>query len=138
MAHVGLISCVKTKRSKAAQAKELYNSALFSKSRKFVERRCDPWFILSAKYGLVEPIEVIEPYEETLNKKSRRERHEWANRVWTVLRQRLSPDDRVTILAGIPYREVLVPLITAYGCQVDIPMEDLVFGRQLRWLNENE
>lgn len=135
MAHIGLISCVSKKHPGAAQAKDLYDSALFAKSRAFVERRCDSWFVLSAKYGLVESADVIEPYEETLNAKSRRERDQWADRVWAVLRQRLRPDDRITILAGERYRESLVPLIAEYGCHVDVPMQGLGIGRQLQWLS---
>ena len=135
MAHVGLISCVGKKRPNAAEAKELYDSALFAKSRKFVEQRCDSWFILSAKYGLVDPTHVIEPYEETLNTKSRRERDQWTDRVWATLRHRLRPDDRVTILAGERYRKNLVRLITEYGCHVDVPMKGLGIGRQLQWLS---
>ena len=107
MSHVGLISCVSKKRASAARAKDLYDSALFTKSRGFVEQRCDSWFILSVKYGLVEPNEVLEPYEEALNTKSCVERDEWAERVWASLRQRLRPDDHVTILAGERYRERL-------------------------------
>ena len=135
MAHIGLISCVSKKRSSAAEAKDLYCSSLFAKSRKFVVERCDSWFILSAKYGLVEPADVIEPYEDTLNTKSRRERNEWADRVWAVLRHRLRLDDHVTILAGQRYRESLVPLMTEYGCHVDVPMQGLRIGRQLQWLS---
>jgi len=135
MAHVGLISCVGKKRPTATKAKDLYYSPLFAKSREFVEQSCDSWFILSARYGLVDPTEVIEPYEETLNTKSRRERAEWSARVWDVLRQRLSPSDRVTILAGERYREDLLPRIREYGCQVDVPMQGLGIGRQLQWLS---
>ncbi len=135
MAHIGLISCVGKKRSSAAEAKNLYDSALFAKSREFVEQHCDSWFILSAKHGLVDPAEVIEPYEETLNTKSRRERDDWAEGVWAVLRRRLRRDDYVTVLAGERYRESLVPLIQAYGCHVDIPMQGLGIGRQLQWLS---
>lgn len=135
MTHVGLISCVGKKRSRAAEAKDLYDSALFAKSRKFVEQHCDSWFILSAKYGLVAPAEVIEPYEETLNKKPRRERDVWANGVWALLRRQLSADDRVTILAGERYREHLVPRIKEYGCHVNVPMKGLGIGRQLQWLS---
>lgn len=135
MAHVGLISCVGKKRPTAAAAKDLYDSALFAKSREFVEQRCDSWFILSAKYGLVEPEEIIEPYEETLNTKSRRERDEWADRVWAMIRHRLTPDDQVTILAGQKYREGLVPRMTEYGCHVDVPMRGFGIGRQLQWLS---
>lgn len=135
MAHIGLISCVSKKRPSAAEAKDLYDSALFAKSREFVEQRCESWFILSAKYGLVEPAHVIEPYEETLSTRSRRERDEWADRVWAVLRQRLRPNDQVTILAGERYRESLVPRMTEYGCHVDVPMQGLGIGRQLQWLS---
>ncbi len=135
MSHVGLISCVGKKRPSATQAKDLYDSALFAKSREFVEQRCDSWFILSAKYGLVEPAAVLEPYEETLNTKSRADRDEWAEKVWVSLRQRLKPHDCVTILAGERYRERLLPLIETHGCHVDVPMQGLGIGRQLQWLS---
>jgi len=136
MAHLGLVACVSKKLPYAAEAKELYVSALFTKARKFIEQRCDYWFILSAKYGLLEPTEVVEPYEETLNKKSRRERKEWAEQVWSALRHKLQPGDRVTILAGAKYREFLVTQILDYGCSVEVPMQGLTIGRQLRWLSE--
>ena len=135
MTHIGLVSCVGKKRPSRAEAKDLYDSALFAKSRAFVEQRCDSWFILSAKYGLVEPAEVIEPYEETLNTKSRRERNEWADGIWAALGPRLMPDDHVTILAGERYRESLVPRLTQYGCHVNVPMRGLGIGRQLQWLS---
>lgn len=135
MAHVGLISCVSKKQPGSAPARELYSSPLFLKSREFVERTCDSWFVLSAKYGLVEPESIIDPYEETLNAKSRAERIEWTNEVWTSLRQRLNANDRVTVLAGSRYREFLIPLINVNGHHVDVPMRGLGIGSQLQWLN---
>jgi hypothetical protein len=135
MAHVGVVQCVKTKRRNAMEARDLYASPWFVKARRFVEERCDRWFILSAKYGLVEPTAVIEPYEETLNTKSRAERREWARKVWAPLRERLKPDDRVTILAGKKYREDLLPLIEVHGCRADIPMQKLRYVQQVQWLS---
>lgn len=135
MANIGLISCVSKKLSKLTEAKNLYVSPLFAKSRIFVEQHCDSWFILSAKYGLIEPTDVIAPYEETLNTKSRHEKDEWARRVWVNLRQHLNPDDHVTILAGENYRKNLVPLILNHGSHVDVPMQGLGIGRQLQWLS---
>lgn len=134
MSIVGLISCVGKKRSEEAKAEGLYTSPLFTKSRKYVEQRCDKWFILSAKHGLLETDDIIAPYEETLNTKSRDERQIWAHDVWERLQRRLRPSDHVVILAGQRYREYLVPLIAAYGCQVNVPMEGLGIGRQLQWL----
>lgn len=131
MPHIGLISCVGAKRPCAAQARDLYTSTWFSKSREFVEQQCDTWFILSAKYGLVKPTDIIEPYEEALSKKPVRQRQEWARRVWAALRPSLNHNDRVTILAGEKYRDHLVPLIEQHGCKIDVPMRGLGIGRQL-------
>ena len=134
MTHICLVSCASKKLSHPAEARDLYVSSLFAKSRGFSERYCDLWFILSAKYGLVEPTQIIQPYEETLNTKSRRARNEWAELVWASLRPKLKPGDRVTVLAGAKYREALVPRIQEYGSHVDVPMTGLGIGRQLQWL----
>ena len=60
---IGLVGCVKKKGPVAAPAEELYVSPLFVGRRRFVESTCDRWFILSALHGLVDPHEVIEPYD---------------------------------------------------------------------------
>lgn len=78
---------------------------------------------------------MIEPYEETLNTKSRAERREWAEEVWAGLCERLKMDDRVTILAGKRYREDLLLLIEEYGCRVEVPMQNLRIGQQGQWLS---
>ena len=136
MARVGLISCVSRKRPDATEALELYNSALFQKARAFVEKRCDRWYVLSAKYGLVDPHRVIEPYEETLNTKSQLERRVWAQRVWADLRPLICAGDQVIMLAGERYREHLLPELASHGCVVEVPMTGLGIGRQLQWLTQ--
>jgi len=136
MAIVGLISCASRKRADATEARNLYSSPLFMKAREYVESRCDTWYILSAKHGLVSPAQVIDPYEETLNTKSRAELDKWAQKVWADLSRRLKSVDHVIILAGKRYREFLVPLATNHGCAVKVPMEGLSIGRQLQWLSK--
>jgi hypothetical protein len=131
---VGLISCVSKKHAHASEARDLYASPLFAKSREYVELNCDKWFILSAKYGLVAPGDVIDPYEETLNEKPVSERRTWANKLWAQLGPRLCPGDRVVVLAGERYREFLLPMITQHGCIVESPMQGLGIGRKLQWL----
>lgn len=137
MASIGLVSCVGQKRNSPSSAKTLYTSALFAKMRRYIESNCERWFILSAKYGLLSPDEIIAPYEETLKSKSRIERMEWADNVWLNLGNILSPNDKVLILAGDKYREYLVPKIRERGCLVEIPLEGLGIGRQLKWLVDN-
>jgi hypothetical protein len=135
MATVGLLSCASRKRSEPCKASELYDSSLFRKAREFVQKHCDCWYILSAKYGLVEPARVIGPYQETLNAKSRSERQSWAQKVLAELRPRLRAGDRVIVLAGQRYREFLVSALLQHGCDVQVPLEGMRIGRQLQWLS---
>src|SRR5437879_2590214 len=62
MQRVGLVGCVKSKRSVPTAAADLYTSTLFVGRRRWVEASCERWFILSAKHGVVPPDELIEPY----------------------------------------------------------------------------
>ena len=131
-----LVSCVKTKRSKPSRAEDLYTSALFKKASTYAKRVGDAWYILSAKYGLVTPEQVIAPYELTLNKMSVYDRQYWAKRVVAELKLVLEPGDRVVFLAGVRYRENLLRPIRRLGCTIEIPMEGLAFGQQLQWLGD--
>src|SRR5438093_12106 len=54
-ADVILLGCVKTKRDGWHRAKDLYVSTLFDGRRRYAEQSGRPWFILSAKLGLVKP-----------------------------------------------------------------------------------
>jgi hypothetical protein len=44
----------------------MYTSTLFRGRIEAVESTCDTWFVLSAKHGLLDPSEVIEPYDVAL------------------------------------------------------------------------
>lgn len=99
-------------------------------------RVADKWYILSAKHGLVALDTVIEPYDETLNRMPAAARRAWARRVLTDLGRVLQPGDHVLILAGKKYRENLISPIQQMGCSVEIPMEGLGIGKQLRWLKQ--
>ena len=62
-----LVSCVAKKAPHPAPAKDLYRSRWFVLAREWVERERLPWYILSAKHGLVHPDTSVAPYDETLN-----------------------------------------------------------------------
>lgn len=130
---VVLVACVSLKSDTAQKAKELYLSNWFKKARVYAEANGDEWFILSARYGLVEPENVIEPYNESLNGKRRAEREAWAERVASSLRRRIPPGSRIIILAGINYRRDLVPLLEDFY-SIEIPMVGLGIGSQLAYL----
>jgi hypothetical protein len=127
-----LISCVKSKLSHPAKAKDLYTSTLFKSNMQYARQlEPDGIYILSAKYGLLELEREIAPYEMTLNTMSERAKRAWAQQVLEALR--LKADLRADLfifLAGQNYRKYLVP----YLAHVEVPLEGLAFGQQLREL----
>ncbi len=136
MTRIALVSCVKRKRSTTSAAQDLYTSDLFSGMRRYAERQADRWFILSAEHGLLEPERIIDPYEKTLNRMPKNERLAWADQVRLALLPLLHEPSTVLMLAGQRYREFLMPSLQAAGHIVEIPMEGLKLGFQLRWLKE--
>ena len=129
-----LVSCVKTKLSRPAKAKDLYISDWFRKARACVEREGGAWRILSAKYGLVHPEDVIQPYEKTLITMQVTERRTWADNVLKALEHCLGDADAVVFFAGERYREFLEPWLRSRCIGFDVPMRGLSQGRQLAYL----
>ena len=130
------VSCVARKLPRSAPAKDLYDSDFFRKARGLVEAQGWPWFILSAKYGLVHPEEEIAPYEKTLNKMRIVERRDWAGNVLAALEPHLTGVRSIVFLAGMNYREFLAPELRARGIDVHVPMQGMRIGKQLQWLAE--
>ena len=131
---VALVSCVKSKSAAPATARDLYTSPLFRGLRRYAEKNADTWFVLSAQHGLIPPAQVLEPYERTLNRLGKAERLQWATLVQRQLLEVLPLGAEVVILAGVRYRENLVPFLRDRGFSVTIPLEGLSFGKQLQHL----
>ena len=135
---VYLVSCVSKKREQPCAARDLFVSDWFRKVRRFVEASECPWYILSAKHGLVSPDQVIAPYEQTLSKTRAAERLAWGEQVAAQLASVvLDHPFRVVFLAGERYREFLVPHLASRGVEVSVPMEGRRIGEQLRWLGQH-
>jgi hypothetical protein len=134
---VFLASCVKMKAGFPLPAEELYVSDWFKKARAYILGRMAPqdrWYILSAKYGLVEPGRMIEPYNQTPKEMPTDKRRQWAEQVLVELGQILGQRDTVILLAGQRYREFLENPLRAEGRKLCVPMRNLGIGEQLRWL----
>ena len=82
-----LVTCVKSKTTSPAAAKDLYVSPLFRKARAYAERSELPWFIVTAEHGLVQPDEWLAPYERYLPDMPREYRTAWGE--WVVARLEL-------------------------------------------------
>lgn len=100
MTTIYLVSCVATKASVPCAAKDLFRSVWFQKARRLAEAGGGPWFVLSAKHGLVNPDAVLAPYNVSLGRQPILERRAWAERAWRELEPRVQPQDEVVFLAG--------------------------------------
>jgi hypothetical protein len=123
----GLVACCATKASKACAAKDLYVSPLFRMSRQWLERQGVPWLILSAKYGLLDPSRIVEPYNLTLSQLTRQQRQQWSKHVHQQITM-TAGDATLLVLAGSLY------LGATKGFRVIDPLQGLPIGRRLQRL----
>jgi hypothetical protein len=118
---VGLVGCGKLKEEHPCRAKEMYRGVLFRYASAYCERNYDKWYILSAKYGLLEPDCLIEPYDMTLVGMGNVERLAWQKKVVNLLDMR----HEYYLHAGKNY---WLP-----GINLRTPMKGLGIGEQLAW-----
>jgi cytoplasmic iron level regulating protein YaaA (DUF328/UPF0246 family) len=90
----------------------------------------DKIYILSAKYGLLDMEDVIEPYNETLNAMKVADIQIWSAKVLEQMKGEIAPDDEVVFLAGERYRRYLAPHFKHHA----VPLRGLGIGRQLQFL----
>lgn len=130
-----LLGCVKSKQDQPAPAKDLYTSALFQKERTYAEASGKPWFILSAKHGLVGPDEVIEPYDVYLKGMPAPYREWWGRTVLDQLTRVVGPLRGLTIEihASSAYVQQVASRMAAAGAVVVAPLEGLTMGQRLAW-----
>jgi hypothetical protein len=131
---IGLVGCVKQKRSSPAPAADLYTSPLFRGRRQWVEQTCGRWFILSAEHGLVRPDVVLAPYDQTLTGAGVAACRTWSAHVLGQLAAELGDLRGIVfeIHAGAAYRDHgLAAGLQRAGAQVDVPAAGLAQGEQL-------
>lgn len=131
---IALVSCVKQKRPCECAARDLYTSALFLKARRFAEQHADAWYILSAKYGLLHPMQPTAPYEQTLKQARVAKRRVWAASVREQMQCEglLQPGVQFLWLAGMDYQRDLAKLIGDWPQQD--PLRGMRIGERLSWL----
>jgi len=123
------ISCSASKLDRPTFARNLYSpSTLFRFSLEYCLENYDKVYILSAKYGLVELDDVLEPYNLTLNKMSKFEIDNWALGVSKQILQKVSCENELFFHCGERYRSV-IKYLDSY--KINCPMKGLGIGRQL-------
>lgn len=129
-----LISCASKKLTYKAKCKDMYISLLFKLNLRYAKSmNPDKIFVLSAKYGLLDLDEEIEPYNKTLNTMQSREVTEWSNKVINKLNGLTNiKNDEFIFLAGNRYRKYLTNHLKNHQA----PLKGLSIGKQLKYLKE--
>lgn len=128
-----LISCCGKKREQSCKARDLYVSDLFIKSRSYAEQRGDSWAILSALHGVVQPDDIISPYNLTLTSIGKEGRIEWDNKVLKSLSAVAHRYDVIEVLAG---RHYLGWSNVFRDCSVTFPLAGMGIGQRLKFLKQ--
>ena len=135
-----LVGCVKSKRNSRSSAKDLYNSPLWHCRRAYAEQAGVPWYILSAKYGLLTPETSIAPYDSTLADLPAARRRVWAAQVVNDLTAKVSGLRRkvIEVHAGKLYADCgLEDGLRQAGAIVRRPLAHVSgIGPQCRWYAE--
>jgi hypothetical protein len=131
-----LISCSKSKGGHSDLARNMYVSPLYRKSVMVAEGWGLSFSILSAKYGLLDPEEIIEPYDLTLKGASKQFKSEWARRVDGQIRSSIDPKKKLIVLAGDDYYVPLIEEGAGRPLNFFAPMRGLSLGNRLVFLNQ--
>lgn len=149
MIEIALIGCSKSKAtcgpSGFIPARELYDSDLFRKRVAHVESRGLPWYVLSAKCGLLKPSTPIRPYNQVITDLSCLEVAEWhlgvANMLMTELFYEFGEPKlssvKIELHAGSKYCEPLGTILKLFGVSVVKPVEHRGIGQQLAFYKQS-
>lgn len=100
---IAILPYSKIKSKVPCRAGDMYKASLFILRKRYAKEvlGCDKIYILSAKYGLIEENEIIEPYNTKINELSEEEYIDWQCQVITQylkeLYNKLMSDEKVEI-----------------------------------------
>jgi hypothetical protein len=106
-----------------APAAELFTSPGFAAARAAAQHSGVPWFVLGAKHGVLDPGDVVGPYDLHIDERSASYRAAWGEWVAAQLAERM-PLDGVTVEVhgGVDFAQPLRAPLARRGASLDIPL----------------
>jgi hypothetical protein len=153
MKRIGLIACSchklgKSEPEKKFKAKDIYKGNTFCISKNIGLKRfnCDDWYILSAKYDLLDKDDEISYYDVYLARQSSAYKKAWTQSVISKLKQEYDLENDVFyIFGGSDYYRGLLPYLHCFvfgykNCNtIDLDnMIEYVFGTKVQGGTEND
>jgi hypothetical protein len=101
----------------------LFRSPGFASARAHAERSGFPWFVLSAKHGLLDPGDVVSPYDVQIDERSASYRAAWGEWVVAQLSERVALDGvTVEVHGGVDFAQPLRQPLSRRGATLDLPL----------------
>jgi hypothetical protein len=104
-------------------ARDLFTSDGFARARAHAVRSGSPWFVLSAKHGLLDPDDVVGPFDVLLGDQPAGYRAAWAEWVVVQLADRVRlPGATVEVHGGVDFAQALKAPLARRGARTEIPL----------------
>lgn len=110
----------------------MYQGAVTQAAMAYAIGMGEPWVIVSAAHGVLQPDEVVEPYERGLSDLTPSERVEWAMRV----RAAIGPGPHTSLLPTKYDKQLRAADMELYS-PLDGLRDRRTGGMKRRWLNAN-
>jgi hypothetical protein len=104
-------------------ARELFLSDGFARAREHALRSGRRWFVLSAKHGLLDPDDVVGPFDVLFGDQPTGYRAAWAEWVVVQLADRVRlPGTTVEVHGGVDFAQALRAPLARRGARTEIPL----------------
>jgi len=104
-------------------ARELFESDGFARAREHAASSGRPWFVLSAKHGLLDPDDVVGPFDVLFGDQPAGYRTAWAEWVVVQLADRVRlPGTTVEVHGGVDFAQALKAPLERRGARTEIPL----------------
>jgi len=120
---VALIGSSGARADEPQPAGQMFHSDGFARAREHAEHSRLPWFVLSARHGLLDPDEVISPHEILIDDQPAAYRTAWGEFVVAQLADRVQLDHvTVEVHGGVDFAQPLRQPLARRGATLEIPL----------------
>jgi hypothetical protein len=106
-------------------AAELFRSPGFARARELAAAAGTPWFVLSAKHGLLAPADVVGPYDLQLTERSPAYRSAWGEWVVAQLGERIPLEGTVVeVHGGVDFAQALRHPLERRGAGLELALPE--------------
>jgi len=129
-----ILGCSGKKRNNRSPASDLYLSDRFTIGRNICKEYSEKWLILSAKYGLIDPSAIVDPYDLTLSDLDNRSVEKWVIEVSNDIKSVLLEKQPVIFIGDPTYFKDVSKNLIKQNIIIYIPFKHISKFRRCEWL----